>query len=261
MKNSLRIVIAAAITLVAALLLALVSSKTKSLRSGVSCTGLEVAILDSASFHFVDPEDVKQYITEGYGTFTGQRIDSVNLRKIEEVLASKSSLMSGEAWISQDGVLHVEVTQREPVVELRGTGKGFYADENGYIFPLHPDYKAPVPLVEGKIPINVPDGFKGYPSEEEEKQWLEGVIALLDYTGKNKFWKGAIAKISVEGDGSLVLKPSEGRESFIFGKPSDVEDKFARMEEYYQYIAPAKDSAYYKTVDVRYKGQIICRQK
>ena len=56
------------------------------------------------------------------------------------------------------------------------------------------------------------------------------------------------------------MVPRTGKEKFIFGSPHDWQDKFARMERYYRYIAPAKEEGWYSTVNVKYPGQIICRQ-
>ena len=48
-------------------------------------------------------------------------------------------------------------------------------------------------------------------------------------------------------------------EKFIFGFPEKWEEKFKRIEKYYKYIASREEGKKYSTVNVRYKGQIICR--
>ena len=52
----------------------------------------------------------------------------------------------------------------------------------------------------------------------------------------------------------------DGNERFIFGSPSGVDDKLARMEKYYKYILPEKGQGYYKTVNVKFDKQIICKK-
>ena len=54
--------------------------------------------------------------------------------------------------------------------------------------------------------------------------------------------------------------PREGAERFIFGTPTDIEAKFGRIRTYYESIAPSRETPY-KTVDVRFDSQIICRNK
>jgi hypothetical protein len=68
-------------------------------------------------------------------------------------------------------------------------------------------------------------------------------------------------QIHVDGKRDLVLIPREGDEKFLFGQPEDIEDKFRKMEKYYTHIIPAKGEGAYKTVDLKYRGQIVCREK
>ena len=69
-----------------------------------------------------------------------------------------------------------------------------------------------------------------------------------------------MGQISVRKDGNLVLVPREGSERFVFGTPTDIEAKFGRIRQYYESVAPSRETPY-KTVDVRFDGQIICRNK
>ena len=85
------------------------------------------------------------------------------------------------------------------------------------------------------------------------------MLTLIAYMKKSK-WEARIAKMSVLADGDIVMSPVEGRESFIFGRPENVQEKFARMNEYYKRIKPAVEENYYASVNVKYKGQIICRK-
>lgn len=88
---------------------------------------------------------------------------------------------------------------------------------------------------------------------------MNGMIGLLDYIENSKTWKDAIVQITSDADGSLTLVPSEGEEKFIFGYPERWKEKFRKIEQYYEYIASREEGKKYKTVNVRYKGQIICR--
>jgi len=67
-------------------------------------------------------------------------------------------------------------------------------------------------------------------------------------------------RITVSDEGDIVLFPTSGNESFIFGQPENIEDKFSRIHKYYSHIKAAKGDIY-GTVNVKYKGQIICRAK
>ena len=59
-----------------------------------------------------------------------------------------------------------------------------------------------------------------------------------------------------------LLLTLDGRsEEFIVGQPEGIADKLTRIDRYLGLIAPSRPEGYYRTVNVKYNQQIICRQK
>ena len=225
----------------------------------IVCGRLEVNFADS--LRFVTERDIRDYLDKRYGAFIGERLDSVQLARIEDMIESRSSVRRCEAWTTDDGVLHLEITQRAPVLRFMNGEQGFYVDDRGYIFPLHPTYTAPVPVVEGSIPVNIPAGFKGEAREEHERAWIAGVLAMNRFTSASRTWQRRITHIRVRPGGELCLDLDGRDEQFFVGQPDNIPDKFMRIDRYLGVIAPSKPEGYYKTVNVKYNQQIICRQK
>ena len=86
------------------------------------------------------------------------------------------------------------------------------------------------------------------------------VLALTRYMAKSKSLSGRITEMSVNAAGDIVMTPTYGNEVIVFGSPKDASEKFARLEKYYSHILPEKGEGYYKSVNVKYNGQIICRK-
>lgn len=227
--------------------------------SRLVCGRLEVNFTDS--LQFVSEKDIREYLDENYGPYVGERLDSVGLARIEDMLESRSAVKRAEAWTTDDGVLHVDITQRAPVLRFQNGAHGFYVDDRGYIFPLHPSYTAPVPVVEGAIPVDVPAGYKGEARDERERAWIAGILAMNDYINSARGWQRRIEHIRVRRGGELLLTLTGRDEEFIVGQPELLPDKFQRIDRYIGVIAPSKPEGYYRTVNVKYNQQIICRQK
>ena len=259
MKQGLRIGVLALILAGLVLLLTALGRGADRTRAQRTCHRLKIAVLDSTRLGFVTQQDVKDIIDREYGVYVGKALDSINLKRIENLLEGRSAIRTCEAYTTGDGILHVAVTQREPVIRFKTAGGGFYADATGFLFPLHPGYDCNVTVIEGEIPLQVPAGFKGVPSTEKERSWLCDITGFAQRLDADRKWKGAFSRIAVGTDGDLVLYPSKGKEKFLFGGPDGYADKLARMEKYYTHIAPAKEPGYYKTVNVKYEQQIICR--
>lgn len=225
----------------------------------LKCERLHVVIKDSLENSFVSTSDVKRFLDKEYGKYIGITLDSIDLVQIEKVIDGRSAVLKSHAYVTKDGTLHIDVTQRKPVVRFQKKDGGFYADSEGYIFPLQSSYASHVQVIDGAIPLAANSGYKGGIGNPKEREWFESIMKLVNYMEQSRDWKGKIVQIHITENSDIVLIPRKGNEKFIFGQPVDIEDKFYRMGKYYKAIIPEKGQEKYKTVDLRYRGQIVCR--
>jgi cell division protein FtsQ len=210
-----------------------------------TCEGVRVTFTDGP--RFLSEAEVKNVLDKRCGSYIGQRLDSLQLFKIESVLNMQSAVLRSEAWTTDDGYLNVRITQREPVARFQNGNDGFYVDRDGVYFPLKDSYTANVPIIDGNAPVGG--------SDKARKEWMQNALAMLAYMDGG--WADRIVQMHVDENGDLILIPREGDERFIFGEPRDVKAKFSRMEDYYRYIKPGEKK--YKVVNLKYEGQIICK--
>ncbi len=258
MKKAVRITLIAAAACLLVLACLVIHGMNKRRTAQLTCAGVKVEFADD--FKFVTAKDVEGYLNKDYGAYIGQRLDSVDLAKVERILDSKGAILKAEAYTTPDGYLQVRIRQREPVVRFQKDNNGFYADETGYIFPLQRNFTSMVPIIDGAVPLNVTRGYKGEPKTAREKKWMSEVIALVNFMQSSGVWAENISQITVRDDGDLVMIPREGKERFIFGPPDDFESKFDKISRYYTTILPEKGTGWYSTVNVKYNGQIVCRK-
>ena len=255
MKPSVRIILAAA-AVAAFLFIWLLSDRLAAeARREVTLNRVEAVVADSLKF--ITPEDVKDWMDD-YGTYMGLRLDSVNLCRVETLIDRKSAVRKSQAWLTGDGTLHISVTQREPVVRFQSREGGFYADRDGFLFPLQNRHTARVPVVDGDLPLHLEKGFKGEPESEAGKAWVSSILRLVRFLETKKEWADLVGQVTVLKGGNLVIIPRDGNERFLIGTPTDIEAKFDRIRKYYEGVAPLEQG--YRTVDVRYAHQIVCKK-
>jgi cell division protein FtsQ len=247
MKKWLIHISAAGIVIVFAVLMLMYRSIGSAHRQGLECKGVSICVTDSAMNSFISCSDVKKYLDTEYGTYTGCRIDSVDLDSIEDILKGKTAVLNSEVYVTKDGLLNISIEQRKPAVRFIGKNGGFYADENGETFPLQKTYSSYVPVIDGDIP------------SENDSICIRKMVRLVNYLENSSRWKNKIVQISTDSTGNLTLIPREGQEKFIFGQAEDIENKMDRMTLYYSHIIPEKGSKAYRSVDLRYDNQIICK--
>ena len=233
------------------------SSQTLRQRTCQGKGSLDVVISDSLERTFVAKADVAKWLEKEYRAYAGLPLDSVDLSRIEKLVCSHSVVREAQAWLTDDGILHVELSQRQPVVRFDDGTNGYYADAGGFVFPLQSRGSVDVPVVDGHIPMKIPRGFKGAPAQEAEKAWLDRIIGMVNYMD-GTVWEGNIVRMTVSASGDLVLTPRQGNERFIFGEPVRVKEKIRLLKAYYESVVPVQPD--YRTVDLRYRGQLVCRK-
>ena len=241
MRNWVRYSLAGSAIVIGVLMLLIVLGATRRAHARVSCERIEVRFEDE--HRFFSEDDIRTFLDKRYGVYTGQPLDSVDLGRIEQLLEGRSAIRSCEAWTTDDGVLHLSILQRSPVVRFMNGEDGFYADAEGVVFPLFPSYTSPVRVVEGRA--------------DDDPQWVASVVGLVRYLDTHPAVGERIGQIAVRG-GELTLFPVEGRERFLIGRPEDFRARLPKIQEYYDYISPLENN--YQTINLKYNGQIICRK-
>ena len=230
-------------------------------RKPIKCKGVSITVTDSAMNRFISPREIKRFLDEELeGGYLGVQIDSIDLSRIEEILDGKSAILKSQAYTTKDSMLNVSVTQKKPIVRFQKGTKGFYAADDGSLFPLQSTYTSHVMVVDGYVPLKIEHGYLGKPDTEAGCKWLQQIVTLVKYIEGSKTWKSKIVQITVLEDSDLVLIPRTGHERFLIGQATDIEEKFDKMALYYKSVRNRKGEDAYKTVDLRFKDQIVCRK-
>ena len=240
----------------------LTTSMARKQRRSKTCQGkgtLQVTVVDSLERRFVTRDDIEAWLDKEYRAYAGLPLDSVDLDRIEKIISGHSAVRDCESWLTDDGILHVSLSQRQPVVRFQDGQRGYYADADGFIFPLQARGSVQVPVVDGNIPLKIQRGFKGEPGEEEGREWLMQILGLVNAI-KGTSWEQNISQIHVNKNADLVLIPREGKERFLFGSPTRIGQKLELMDAYYRSVAPSKEPGWYSLVDVRHPRQVVCRK-
>ncbi len=88
---------------------------------------------------------------------------------------------------------------------------------------------------------------------------LINFVKLID---DDDFWRAQIVEIIVSqsqnGELELRLIPRAGRHTIIFGRIEDVERKLDKLRRFYRIGLDREGWDRYRTIDIRFKGQVVC---
>ena len=161
----------------------------KASRKPLECKGVAIEVLDSLENDFVTVKDIKAFLDREYGKYIGTPLDSLNLSRIEQIIDNRSAVHKSEAYVTRDGMLHITVTQRKPVARFQKADGGFYADIDGFVFPLQSSYASHVQIIDGEIPVNMKSGHKGMIEDPKEKAWFDKIMGVVRYIENSRTWK------------------------------------------------------------------------
>ncbi len=251
--------VAAAVTSLLCISVIMADTARRHAQKEKTCSGITVEYSDDEEMRFVSEKDIREYISREYGNCKGKRLEDIELPKIEKIISSKSAVRQSDAYLTSDGMIHILVSQREPVLRMVIGGMNWYADSEGFIFPINRNYTPMVPVADGAIPIELSKGFKGKAPTPKGRKWMEEILSVIDFTANDGKWRDSISQIRTDKDRGLIIVPTKGRERFVIGDAVGIGEKFDKIEDYYRYIVPLKKN--YTVVDVSFRGQIVCANK
>lgn len=121
--------------------------------------------------------------------------------------------------------------------------------------PLSDHFTAKVLVATGSLP-NYDDRFI-----ERKRSRLKNAFELTHLILQDDFLQPMIEQIHFESQGSITLIPKLGRHKIIFGKYEDAEDKLRKLKIFYKEALPHEGWRKYRTVDLSYEGQVVCKKR
>ena len=233
------------------------------------CNNLEIKINQNGDLNFLDNDDVTKLITDRGDSIINQPKSSINVSSIEKALNSYFAIENAEVFMSIDGKVSVELTQRNPIIRLiTKTGEDYYIDDKGKPMPLSEKYTAKVIIANGNLDEPYALRYK-YSAEEisrdtllNKKSMIDELYTMAMYINKSEFWKSQIHQIYVNENNDMELVPLAGNQKIIFGDTTNLENKFEKLMIFYKNGLNATgwwDK--YSTINLKFKNQIVCTKK
>jgi cell division protein FtsQ len=90
-------------------------------------------------------------------------------------------------------------------------------------------------------------------------EW-ENLIKCVKYINNDTFLKNQIGQIYIENKDYYLLVPVVGNHIITLGDPKNPENRLDRLKIFYQKGMNEEAWKTYKTIDLRFKNQIICKK-
>jgi len=201
---------------------------------------------------FLDRYRIESLITEKMGK------DSIikNADIIEKNILANPFVKEIKLYQDLSNKLIVDLVQYQPIARLVSENKkDFYIDLHGNIFPTSTKFSERVLLIHTDDNINY--NLKNINSTDYGKK----IFTMINYIINDTFLSKIISEIDINYDKNIIIYPQVSKQKIIFGYPEQIDVKFDKLMLFYKKVLPAKGWNTYKTVNLKFKNQIICDKK
>ena len=210
------------------------------------CSGIDIIIKDSLRTHFVQNTDIEKVIADGKYDLDKKRPNEISLHEIENSIEKHPSIKDCDCYFLANSAMCIVVTQRRPIARIMTHKQNFYIDDRGEQMPISNFYTAHVPIITGNVKTEIikTDLFK-----------------IIEQINSDSFWNAQIVQIVVEPNSEYTLIPRAGRQRIELGSAENLDIKFQSLKALYLQVFNNNSWNKYKTISLKYDGQVVCTKK
>lgn len=209
-------------------------------RRNATMRGIETVVVGN-DICLLTQHDVDSIILASFPKLLQTDIKNVEEKKIREMLCEHPYVADAEVDMSTGGKLQVEVTQRVPVVRMFCKNREFYISEQGSEMPLCANHFCDV-LVG---------------SSEREVPAFESIWFVARFLYQNPQYDGVFDQVTENEKGDIVLTPKLGSTMVVVGDTTRLSEKFENLWAFYDQGVKKMGWDTYKTINLKYRGQVV----
>lgn len=200
--------------------------------------------------------------------FDEQTREELDIERIETYIRTISQVKEVEIYQHIDGRWNIEVELRKPIARVYNkSGENYYLDEEGYTFLTSSTHTSRTLIFTGNIidsknSISVQEIMNNDSLITIHK--LDDIYRISSYVCNDRLFHSLIGQVYLQKDGDFVLVPLVGDQKIIFGSAEStavVEEKFKKLLTFYKDALPFQGWEHYSEINIKYKGQIVCKKK
>jgi cell division protein FtsQ len=220
-----------------------------------------IDVLNPSEEVLITPEEIREIIDKNFGKIEGSPITGIDLYELERAVLINPYISSCEVFQTIDGGLVLKARVREPLVRIiTEENQQFYLDYSGCAMPLKPGSPSHVLIANGRIRdryISIDKSEKPL-TTFSDSSLLHQVYPVAYFISADEFLRSFIDQIYVNENSEIELVPKIGSQAIIFGNASDTREKLENLKTFYQKVMSNMDWNIYKSINLKYKNQVVC---
>ena len=244
-KNSILMCVLSAVLIVYLVFAMMITSEAK--RHDRLKSGMAVNVADTLMTHFITAPDIIRESGIDPDTLDRLALGTFSLWELENHLRESDKVESVNAWIANDGRVHVDVVPMTPVARVFEKGvRSYYINSQGKKISAEPRYHLDVPVVLGEF---------------DSVFTPQRLLPLLDNIARDQNRSSLVSTLVQKKNGDVIIIPTIVGHVINFGDTSLVDDKFTRLETFYRRVIPSRGWELYDTISVKWRGRVVATKR
>ena len=211
------------------------------------CPGIDLRIIGNTLPDSVLRQGVNSQLAKYGKKLQGERLDSIDLKKLEDYLSKFSNFESVECSINPDSRLRITIVPIKAEVRVfTDKGKSFYINRYGKRIDADAEFYIDVPVLI---------------APEKYESSIPAALSLIRFAGADPELSPLIASYKIDGPNDLLIIPRLQGHVINFGDSTRLDEKKAAIMAAYRSILPAKGWNTYDTISVKFKSQIVASRR
>lgn len=219
-------------------------------------------VIEQVAIHFennqvglLSQQDIIDFLKQN--NVFGLTMNNINLANLEKQFLSLSAVKQVDVFKNVDGQLSVKIKLREPIIRIITMDyKSFYLDKDGQIIEVKYNKAPRLIIVNGKLSQKDMMEYKSNPNLKTNSVY--GIYHLARALHNDGFWNAQIQQLYVHGNKEIELTPTVGPHTILFGQPNNIQQKLRNLKALYKVGFKNKGWNKYKTINLKFKDQIVC---
>jgi len=209
--------------------------------------GIQIHLERSHADGFVQKDSLMAYAKAVSGLRQHAKINSVDMQRISKLLSDNPWIERGSAFIDLNDTLSITAKEYEPVLRVFGVdGRSVYVTAEGTLIPSSPHYTPHLLIASGNF---------------EEQSGIAEALAIAQAINADAYLAEHIGQIYRNQDQEFEVTVNNLPAKVILGDTTDLDSKLSRLRTLLEKYNNTEELIGYKTLDIKYKNQIVCTKK
>lgn len=211
------------------------------------CPGIDLRIIGNTLPDSVLTQGVNSQLAKYGRKLKGERLDSIDLKGLEDYLGRFSNFESVECSFNPDSRLRITITPIKAEVRVfSDSARSFYINRAGKRIFADAEFYIDVPV------LIAPHKYESV---------IPAALSVIRFAGTDPDLSPLIAAYKIDGPNDILIIPRLQGHVINFGDSTRMAEKKAAILAAYRDVLPAKGWNTYDTISVKFKSQIVATRR